>query len=141
MTLRTPAPHFASRLVSAGLLAFYAAIALLGSGGLHAIAPGCHSRCCATEPAAAHSHKGCSHHHHAHSHAPASEDRKQSDPPRHCPDGCLICEFAATPAVPVALVIVLPQQGLVETLTPVRETRCTSLVTASFWIRGPPALG
>jgi hypothetical protein len=141
MTPRLPSLDFASRLARVGLLAFYLAIALLGSGGLHAIAPGCHSGCCATEPAATHSHKGCTHHHHGHSHTAPSERQKQNEAPRHCPDGCLICEFAATPAVPVALVVVLPQQELVETVTPTHELDEPCVVATSFWIRGPPSLG
>ena len=140
MTPRLPSLEFASRLARVGLVAFYSAIALLGSGGLHAIAPGCHSGCCATEPAATHNHKGCTHHHHGHSHT-APDQQTPKDAPQHCPEGCLICEFAATPAVAVGLVIVLPQQELVETVTPTHEVDQPCVVATSFWIRGPPSLG
>jgi hypothetical protein len=129
--------ELASRLSRAALVAFYSAVALLGSGGLHAIAPGCPSHC-STAPAAPHSHQGCSHHHHGHDHGPA-RDRQQA--PGHCPDGCLICEFAATAAVPVAIVIVPPPQELVETVTARRELQPPCVAARSFWIRGPPAVG
>jgi hypothetical protein len=141
MTPRLPSLQLASRLSRVCLVAFYTAIALLGSGGLHAIAPGCHSGCCAAEPEKAHTHKGCTHHHHAHSHAADPQDQKQNDAPKHCPDGCLICEFAATPAVPVAIIILLPQQELTSAIAPAREVHEPRIAARSFWSRGPPALG
>jgi hypothetical protein len=141
MMLRRRSLELASRLSRAGLLAFYAAIALLGSGGLHALAPGCHSGCCATQPAATHTHKGCTHHHHGHCHSAKPLDQKRDDAPKRCPEGCLICEFAATPAVPVALVVILPQQQLVDTVTPPHELDHPCVLATPFWIRGPPSLG
>jgi len=137
MTPRLPSLDFASRLSRVCLVAFYSAIALLGSGGLHAFAPGCHSGCCAAEPAQAHSHKGCTHHHHAHSHTIDPQDQKQNDAPRHCPEGCLICEFAATAAVPVAIIIALPQQELIGAIAPAQELYEPRVAARSTWIRGP----
>jgi hypothetical protein len=141
MMSRLRSLELASRLARASLVAFYAAIALLGSGGLHAIAPRCQSECCAAEPATAHAHKGCTHRHHGHSHAPTPVEEKQNSPPTHCPEGCLICEFAATPAVPVALVHLLPQHEPAGTVTPVFVLDEPCVVASPFWIRGPPAQG
>jgi hypothetical protein len=138
MTLRQLTPELAVRFSRACLVAFYSAVALLGSGGLHAIAPRCHSGCCTAEPATTHTHHGCTHHRQGHNHAPA-ENQKQA--PGRCPDGCLICEFAATPAVPVAVVILLQQHELVDTVTPVHELAQRCVAASPFWIRGPPSLG
>jgi len=125
------------------LVAFYTAIALLGSGGLHALAPRCDSGCCtATSPKAdEHAHKGCTHAHHAHGRPTTPPDNAPEESPGHCPDGCLICEFAATPAVPVAIVTAAPRLEFLETVAPTRALQKSRVATALFWIRGPPLFG
>ena len=142
MTKRLPSPEFASRLAKACLATLYTAIALLGSGGLHAIAPGCNSACCVAKPGSEHPHHGCSHHHH-HSHGPATDSKSQEpeNGPARCPQGCLICEFAATPAVTVAVVQPLPLAEALCEVTPPADRHVTADAPRLFSIRGPPALG
>ncbi|QDT52449.1 hypothetical protein Pan44_04610 [Caulifigura coniformis] len=142
MTRRTPSLEFASRLSKACLAAFYAAIALLGSGGLHAVAPHVHSACCPAEEKAGHTHHGCTHHHHHHPQPAQSQAPESGESPSSpCPDGCLICEFAATPAVSVALVTPPLLPGFTTELAPLPERSAPARTAARFWIRGPPELG
>jgi len=140
MRRRTPSLEFASRLSKACLVALYASIALLGSGGLHAIAPHVHSACCPAEEKTGHSHHGCAHHHH-HAQPTESEAPESGESPAPCPDGCLICEFAATPALAVAIVTPPALEGLATELTPLPEHHVTARAFSRFWIRGPPELG
>jgi hypothetical protein len=138
-----PSLDFASRLTRVCLVTFYTAIALLGSGGLHGLAHCCESSCCTAESPATttHTHVGCTHPHHAHGRPTNPPGQAPEESPGHCPDGCLICEFAATPAVPVAIVTATPRLEFVETVAPTRTLQRSHVATAPFWSRGPPAVG
>ncbi|HVJ86760.1 MAG TPA: hypothetical protein VM452_14005 [Caulifigura sp.] len=144
------APTIGNRLFRAGLTALYAAIALLGSGGLHAIAPHEQATCCLPRAEeTSHTHSGC-HHHHAHSHAvghhshtPAPSQPCQDQPcdDEPCQDrGCAICEIMATPVTPAAVVDLPPLVELSETIEPAVERHVAAFATSPFWIRGPPAV-
>ena len=134
------APTIANRLFRAGLTALYAAIALLGSGGLHAIAPHGQAACCLPRAdESSHPHSGCRHHH-AHSHADGG-DCGDPAPAEPCRDkGCAICEIMATPATPVAVVVLPPIVEPAGTIAPVTEHHVATEATSPFWIRGPPAV-
>ncbi|HVJ68326.1 MAG TPA: hypothetical protein VM510_10100 [Caulifigura sp.] len=141
MSRFAPSPNTLIRLTRAGLIAFYTAIALLGSGGLHAIAPHGDSNCCTHQHGATvHAHRGCTHHH-AHSHAETESCPKPDSAP--APDhhkSCAICEFAATPATAVAIIEPTLQIEAVDDLT-VDVVQLVELVADStFWSRGPPAV-
>lgn len=126
--------NLAMHLMRTCLLALYAATALLGSGGLHAIAP-CTPCCKAETSPAVHSHQGCTHSH-PHPHQPADESPRPDEPCDH--ESCLICEWAATPAVSVAVVAPPSLLELVAQLGPELVTRHASQAASAFSIRGPP---
>lgn len=130
-----------ARCFRAGLIALYAATALLGSGGLHAFAPPCGGAGCVAETHQhVHTHPGCTHSHpHSHS-APA--DAPQSETPcdhDHDHEHCFICQHAATAVVPVAVVVPPSIPEAVTDVNPHVET-CAAVESAfRFLIRGPPA--
>ncbi len=134
---------FAARLNTACLIGLYAAVALLGPGGLHAVAPRGAANCCQENPAcdsqrAEPSHRGCSH---QHAETPAESHGGPENGPAPCRDGgCAICEFAATQAMPAAIVespAPLEPAGQIE---PALNLRVAARTVAAFRIRGPPAV-
>ena len=135
------APTIGNRLFRAGLTALYAAIALLGSGGLHAIAPQGLAACCLPRAdEASHTLGGCSHRH-THSHADCDHSQTPA-PAEPCHDkGCAICEIMATPATPVAIVVLPPLVEAAEAIAPAVECPVAVDATSPFWIRGPPVVG
>ena len=135
------------RLLAIAMLVLQGGIALLGSGGLHAL-PGhqCnHVHPPAERPAAGetHSHHGCSHHHSHDCTAPVAEERP-ADPrpaaPRPVDSGdCLICQLfllAGPVPTPVALEGSTPLAGeRVPVLTP---ATVDGLSRGPVSARGPP---
>jgi hypothetical protein len=148
------------RSVSAFLLAVFAAVSLLGHGGLHLVPGGhdCHAHTGTAAAPAGHSHAGHTHSQAAHSHIAHSqiaqghahccshshaENEQPSQPVPHAPfehdhDNCLVCQWHT--------------QGQLSTVTitvPLSEdccgdvTRSTPHVTTAFRLstlltRGPP---
>jgi hypothetical protein len=128
-----------------GLLAFYAATALLGSGGLHAIAPDACCGTCTLPGLASHAGHSHGHHqshsscrHHSHEHPPSQKDSTPSPAP--CDhDDCLICKYVSVPSV--APVLAETSQPLELTQTHCRVSFSAPLSGAPLRVsnRGPPS--
>jgi hypothetical protein len=138
--MRVPAflPIPTTTLLRAAVLLLFAAMSLLGSGGLHALAPCCPDAGCVSKADANCAHAHCGH---AHPRCHAAVAHQPSEPARqpvHTPDHCLICQHAATA---VTIVAVVEAPVLVEPvceLIPLSESPVWTAPLRRVCVRGPP---
>jgi hypothetical protein len=137
-------PCLTTRLMRWCALGVFAVTALLGSAGLHAIAPHtcCGEVCAVGEDS--HSHAGHTHSHsHAgcgHSHSKPAEKPDSAPTPGPCDDDCVICKHMSAPVVTPAPVLMECSERVVTAVEPrdAKSPLCGApLVTA---IRGPPSV-
>jgi hypothetical protein len=138
------------RSVSAFLLAAFAAMSLVGHGGLHLLPGGhdCHSHSGSGATQANHSHAGHAHsqaahgHEHCCSHSHA-ENEQPSQPVPHAPfehdhDKCLVCQWHAQGQLSTVTVTVPLSEACCGQVTRSAPQVTTAFRLSSLLTRGPP---
>lgn len=135
-------PCVTTRLVRWCALGVFAFTALLGSAGLHAIAPHacCGQACAVSEHEHAghkhsHSHSGC-----GHSHAKTAETPEPASQPVPCDEDCLICKHMSAPVMTPAPVLLECSERVAMAAEPRDAASPLSGAPLLTAIRGPPSL-